>query len=51
MAKTVHVLNGPGLVGMAVSLATVALGGKAHVYEDHALWRAALDAWSVGRRG
>lgn len=49
--ESVHVLNGPGLVGMAVSLATVALGGKAHVYEDQALWKAALDAWSAGRRG
>jgi sialic acid synthase SpsE len=49
--ESVHVLNGPGLVGMAVSLAAVALGGKAHVYEDQALWRAALDAWSSGRRG
>jgi serine/threonine protein kinase len=48
--ESVHVLNGPGLVGMAVSLATVALGGKAHVYEDQSLWRAALDAWAAGRR-
>jgi serine/threonine protein kinase len=48
---SVHVLNGPGLVGMAVSLAAVALGGKTHVYEEQARWRAALDAWSSGRRG
>jgi hypothetical protein len=49
--ESVHVLNGPGLVGMAVSLAAVALGGKTHVYEDQAPWRAALDAWLLGRRG
>ena len=44
-------LNGPGLVGMAVLLATVALGGKAHMYEEQPAWKAALDAWSMGRRG
>lgn len=49
--ESVHVLNGPGLVGMAVSLTAVALGGKAHVYEDQALWKAALDSWSSRRRG
>ncbi len=47
--ESVHVLNGPGLVGMAVSLAAVALGGKAHVYEEQGPWRAALDAWLLGR--
>lgn len=45
-----HVLTGPSLVGMSVSLATVALGGKAHVYDDHLAWREALDAWVEGRR-
>jgi serine/threonine protein kinase len=49
--ESMHVLNGPGLVGMAVSLAAVALGGQAHVYEDQGLWRTALDSWSFGRRG
>ena len=49
--ESVHVLNGPGLVGMAVLLATVALGGKAHMYEEQPAWKAALDAWSMGRRG
>lgn len=48
--ESVHVLNGPGLVGMAVSLTAVALGGKAHVYEEQGPWRAALDAWLLGRR-
>jgi serine/threonine protein kinase len=48
--ESVHVLNGPGLMGMAVSLAGVALGGKTHVYEDQAPWRAALDSWLLGRR-
>jgi len=47
---SVHVLNGPGLVGMSVSLATVALGGKPRVYEDQLAWRGALDAWAFGRR-
>ncbi|MCX4246187.1 serine/threonine-protein kinase [Paraliomyxa miuraensis] len=42
--ESVHVLNGPGLVGMAVSLATVALGSQRYVYEDQPSWRAALDA-------
>ena len=32
-------------------LATVALGGKAHMYEEQPAWKAALDAWSMGRRG
>jgi len=49
--ESVHVLNGPGLVGMAILLATVALGGKAHMYEEQTQWKAALDAWSLGRRG
>jgi hypothetical protein len=49
--ESVHVLNGPGLVGMSVSLAAVAVGGKPHVYEDQVTWRTALDAWSIGRRG
>lgn len=44
-----HLLNGPGLVGMAVSLATVALGRKRYDYDDLATWRAALDACLVSR--
>lgn len=48
--ESAHVLNGPGLVGMSVSLATVALGGRTHVYEDQVAWRTALDAWALGRR-
>lgn len=47
--ESVHVLNGPGLMGMAVSLAGVALGGKTHVYEVQAPWRAALDSWLLER--
>ncbi|MEM9456468.1 MAG: serine/threonine-protein kinase [Myxococcota bacterium] len=46
--ESAHVLTGPSLVGMSVSLATVALGGKAHVYDDHLAWREALDAWVDG---
>ena len=48
--ESVHVLNGPGLVGMSVSLTTVALGGKPRIYEDQVAWRVALDSWAFGRR-
>lgn len=48
--ESVHVLNGSGLVGMAVSLATVAMGSRRYIYEDQASWRAALDAWLMGRQ-
>jgi len=49
--ESVHLLNGPGVVGIAVSLATVTLGVQPHMYGDHAVWCGGLDAWVRGERG
>ena len=44
--ESVHMLKSPRKVGMAVSLAAVALGGRSHVYDDPVAWQAALDTWA-----
>ncbi|MEM7158061.1 MAG: serine/threonine-protein kinase [Myxococcota bacterium] len=49
--ESVHMLKSPRKVGMAVSLAAVALGGKSHVYDDPVAWQAALDSWASRRNG